>query len=823
MSSGQLSNGESIVEHPLSPNGAQVLHEWHKLRKGFRNPANLVEAEGSVNTLLKSFYEDYDPERFPNLAHQLVKICTRPCTFNRMPEDFEDVNSLLHEHQKHIAGKIDLPPEIVEEILSPEFWEELLTVCYSSFESGNDSEIDIRPDDYLPIIPFPNEDRADGTKPNDNAFLYRACSQVILVFAGRTDFQWFNLDEQSTGDVSRLRALVLRLQPRLPWVQVDPGCAVQISSVASDDESESESDSDEIKSEKDYQCVEMDQRELVRCQETEEYLPRASQHPTRTFWRDRDDVNGVLWLPPRDSKRPGFYHKLGPNDTVLVSISKVHESDDAIIQCFKPMCEVVGWNCEVEIDYAWLLASFKTTLDHMKQNFENFNDQLYDPQSVCSRVYRVFYKYLEQMLFESGRRLNYKAAFDVNWASVSKGQSPSESSVVFLFPYDSTRSQMVAKAKIVATENDFVRMFVTFSEVGETGRYYSDPTPEGILRLEIFGPQGLKLLRKCIERVTTGQSQEEEFETSFFRSPISIDVNHEKKPHVPDPSDEGDMRNFKEITGLLITAVNNSQFDIRITTSPSSKRVSTNTANPYYVVEQGIELTARACWSKSKISVGITRILTERKRRPQFCHNHLGPIKATDIKLSIKVRSIDDSAWPVQDKHGGVEHLAYRYLIDNNIFMGQCRNLLKAFINGGNALLSCTEGSHWERCFYLERADTLNIHIVDCMRFLGFITGGSIVKFELQSRNTPKKLVWTGKVDGDEMVPSKNIRITMYPEKNRHTGCGGAPGFPGSEKVEYNLLTIHVQVEVEAESDQLGSESRMPVFPRTSFFFVFES
>jgi hypothetical protein len=132
------------------------------------------------------------------------------------------------------------------------------------------------------------------------------------------------------------------------------------------------------------------------------------------------------------------------------------------------------------------------------------------------------------------------------------------------------------------------------------------------------------------------------------------------------------------------------------------------------------------------------------------------------------------------------------------------------------------EGSHWERCFYLERWDTLDIHIVDFMRFLSFITGGSLVKFESKSRNTPTKLVWTGKVDGDEMVPSKNIRILMYPEKYCHSGCG-TPGYPGSEKSKYHLLTINVQVEVEAESDQLGSESQMPVFSRTSFFFVFGS
>jgi hypothetical protein len=109
------------------------------------------------------------------------------------------------------------------------------------------------------------------------------------------------------------------------------------------------------------------------------------------------------------------------------------------------------------------------------------------------------------------------------------------------------------------------------------------------------------------------------------------------------------------------------------------------------------------------------------------------------------------------------------------------------------------------------------------MRFLGFITGGSLVEFALQSRNTPQKLVWTGKVDGDEMVPPKNIRISMYPEKYRHSGCGGTPGFPGSEKIKYHLLTLNVQVEVVAESDQLGSESGLLVFPRTSFFFAFES
>lgn len=814
MSSGQLSDGEPSVEHPLPPNGAQVQHEWHKLRNGFRNPANLGAAEGSVNTLLKSYYEDYDPERFPNLAHQLVKTCTRPCTFDRKPEDYEDVNLLLHEHQKHIAEKIDLPPELFEEILSTsDFWEELLSTCYSSPDIGN--VMDITPDNDLPIISFPNEVRADGTQPNDTAFLYRACSQVIMVFAGRTDYQWFNPVELSTGEVSRLRLLVFRHQPRLPWVKVGPGMSVQISSVASDDEYESESDvSDEIESEKDYEWIEVDPRELVRCQETQEYLPRGSQHPTRTFWRDRDDENGVLWLPPRGSARPGFYHK---NETVLVSVSEVDESGDAKVRCLLPWCEVLAGNCEVEIEHERWVALFKATLR------ENSNGQFHDPQSLSSRVYRMFYKFIEQMLYESGRRVKYAEAFDANWASISKGQSPSEASAVFLYPYDSTRSQMVAKAKIVATENDLVRMFVTFSEVGETGAYFSDPKPEDFLRMEIFGPQGVKLLRKCIERVTTGRSQEEEFETRFFRSPISIDVNHKKKPQVPDPSDEGDMRNFKEITGLLITAVNNSQCDLRITTSPSSKRVSTNTANPYYVVEQRIELTARACFSKSEISVDIIRILTERKRRPQYSHNNLGPIKATDIKLSIKVRSIDDSAWPVQDKHGGVEYLANRYLIANNIFMGQCRNLLQAFINGGNALLSCTEGSHWERCFYLERADTLNKHIVDCMRFLGFITGGSLVEFALQSRNTPQKLVWTGKVDGDEMVPPKNIRISMYPEKYRHSGCGGTPGFPGSEKIKYHLLTLNVQVEVVAVSDQLGSESGLLVFPRTSFFFAFES
>ena len=780
-----------------------MLREWRRLRQRFITPANLGEAELSVNTLFKSIDDTYVPAQFPLLAHQLVKACTRPSLFHRMPTNCEEVNELLHENKKQIARQIDLPPDLLEEILTPGFWEEFLCICYSSPESGNDDVMHITTDDDLPIISFPNVHRADGTQPNDNVFFFRCsfskamitCSQVIMVVAGRSDFQWFNLGEQTTGDVSRLRVLVFRFQPRLPWVEVSTGKSIQYSYEASNDDSDSESDdSDEFESGNDGKFVELDRPHLFR--EIGGYIPRDALHPNKTGWRNRDDANGILWLPSRGPQRPGFYHKLGQNETALVSVSEVPESDDSNIQCLFPLSEVLSGNIEVEIESERLVALFKGTLNDLRL-LDDFNQQFYDPQSLGSLVYRKCYKVLEQMLHESGRRLKYVEAFDKNWATVSKGQTSSESFVVFLFPYDDFRSLMVANAKI-STENSLVRMFVSFSEVGKsTQQYDSDPTPKEMLRLEIFGPQGVNLLRKCIERVSTGRSQEEEFETHFFRRSISkVDVDHRNKSHLPDPSDEGDMRNFKESTGLLITAINNSQFDIRISTSPSSKRFSSKSANQYYVVEQRIELKANSCSSKSEISVDITRIWTERKRRPQMIRDRLLPMKANDVHLSIKVRSSDDSVWPVQGKRSGVEYLVHRYIVDKDIHMGQCSILLNAFINGGNALLSCEEGSHWERSFYLERLITLNILVVDFVRFLSFITGCSSFECELQRSNIPRELVWTGKVEGDETVPSKNIRIEMYPEKYRHSGCGGHPGFASSGNVRYRMLTINVQVDL---------------------------
>ena len=350
-------------------------------------------AINEVDALLESHDPGYTAAKFNVLASQLAKAILRPSTFHEMPKDYSDVDSHLHSNKQYINQQIDLHPDLLELLLEPGAWEELLTTCLSSPEK----EADVRTDDSLPIIEFPNEERSDGTQPNDNVFFFRAGGQVFMVFAGRVDYQLLNVHELTTGEVSRLRLLVSRFQPKVrgPWVELVPGSLIQLRNVARDDgvvdqgsdipPQVHDQGSDKHEPQVVSQSLVLDMK--CRYLETNEYRPRDSQHPAKTYWRDRNDVEGTLWRPHRGPQQPGFFY----TPSVRASC------------CFMESLNVLNSN--------------------------------YDPQSVCSQVYKEMYRILEHVLYNANRRLQYREAFDENWVTVSKGRTRNESRAVFLFPY----------------------------------------------------------------------------------------------------------------------------------------------------------------------------------------------------------------------------------------------------------------------------------------------------------------------------------------------------------------------------------------------------
>lgn len=774
MSSGKVSDDEPSSdddpsgEHPPESDAAKVLHEWREARRGFMEPDNLELARGSVENLLATLDCDYTAREFPVLASQLLVASTRPCTFDRMPQDCEDVEILLYEYEEFINRQIDLYPELLEKILTPRFWVELFSICFRT--PGSDMQID--EDSDLPLISFPNKERTDGTKPDDNVFFIRVDGQVMMVFAGRADYQWFNLQELSTGTVSRLRVLVLRFQPSLPWAAISPGRYIRYSYVASDDDELGPQrhgrESDEFDAPSD-QCV----HDSHRFDEIVEYLPRDSQHPTQTLWLDKDDGREIYRLPSRGPKRPGYFYRTF--EGALVSVSMVRGGDAADVQCLKPLSDVVAnEKFEVEITSdnipingaeAELAAWYKDTLNDL-YTLKDFRGKLGDPQSVSNQVYRIFYKCLEQILYDSGRRLNYIEVFHENWASFKKHPTLSESSVVFHYPYTPKRSQMVANATIVLAGNNLVRMFVSLSEVGDTGPYYQHTTTDSILRLEILGRSGLTKLRDSVERVSTGESKEEVVDILFKRSTNGvIHVDQKKKPVWPDPSDEGDVRNLQRIMQLVVSAVNCSQFGIRTSQPAASQRLDQESR---YVVAQTIEFTLKSVWMNSEIIVAIRRVFTERRKRPQWHRGHLGPMKGKDVQLTIKVLSGHDSSWPVETKYLDLHRIAEEHLPSIDVYTGPAHELIIAFNNGGNAKLSCLEGSHWERYYYLEMWVRLDVHMLDFVRYLSLIAGSSPFDCQLLRSEYQNKLIWAGVVKGEKDVPDRRISISMYPELFRH-------------------------------------------------------
>ena len=789
-SSGQLSDGELSEENPLPPNAAQLMVEWHKLQGAI----DLDRAINEVDALLESHDPGYTAAKFNVLASQLAKAILRPSTFHEMPKDYSDVDSHLHSNKQYINQQIDLHPDLLELLLEPGAWEELLTTCLSSPEK----EADVRTDDSLPIIKFPNEERSDGTQPNDNVFFFRAGGQVFMVFAGRLDYQWFNVHELTTGEVSRLRLLVSRFQPKVrgPWVELVPGSLIQLRNVARDDgvvdqgsdipPQVHDQGSDKHEPQVVSQSLVLDMK--CRYLETDEYRPRDSQHPAKTYWRDRNDVEGTLWRPHRGPQQPGFFYTPSVRALVFATV------DPLTVQSLERWCKVVKGEVEVEIvsemvNMNGVAADFGTCFME-SLNVLNSN---YDPQSVCSQVYKEMYRILEHVLYNANRRLQYREAFDENWVTVSKGRTRNESRAVFLFPYPGPgRSQMVAKAYIVSTENGLVRMFVSFTEVGDCGPFHSNPTPADILRLEILGAHGVTMLRKCIESVSSGASKEETMNTRLNISTKRVVEVDPKRKHVwPDKTDEGDVRNFNRIIELLIPAGTLQPFFVRISQQPTAERLSS--LQSYYVVAQSVEFMARLPGVTSELFIAIQRVWTERRRRPHWPQGRLGPMKPDDVELKIKVSTGDDASWPLKGQHNffGLPSIATNYMMQNNLYLGKCKPLLTMFTFGGNVLLSCTEGSHWERYYYLEIWDKLDIHVLDLVRFLSLIMGSSAFDCAMQRTNEPKRVIWIGTVKGEGSVPDKRIRISMFPEKHRHSGCGNG------EELKLPLLTLEIQVDLD--------------------------
>ena len=783
-----------------------MMDNWHKMRKAIV-PGH---AQKDAEKLLDSYGLDYDPAQWPFILSQLVGGILRPTEFDVMPEGLMDVKVHLHINEPFINKQIDLPPQLLDLLLMGGAWEDLLTTCLSS----PGAEVDVTTDDRLPFIAFPNEDRPDMTEPDEKVFFFRADlhgqSQVIMVYVGRLDFEWFYRNECTTGEVSRLQLLVSRYQPRIrsPWVQLVPGSQLFLRMNASSDDGEFAPQVHNQESNRPKPEL-VDMNDVLHrphlFQGTEEYLPRDSRNPTATYWRQSKlDPKGYVSLPQIGPHQPGFFHRPRGSPS-LVSATL----DPTTAQCLKPWYKVVQEGMfEVEIvsemvnisgrpeDFATCLKRSLNFLHNISDYSPDYSSQFEDPQTLCSQVYKVLYRIIEHVLFNANRRLQYSTVFDDNWVTVSKGsKGQASSNAVFLLPYPGGRAQMVAKAEIVVTGNCLVRMAISLMEVSTCGPFHSHPTTENTLHLEMFGAPGVTMLRECINSVSSGDSKEETRNTRLnLTDQRVVEVDPKRKNDWPTKSDQGDMRNFEETVKVLLTAVTGKACHVRTSQQPTAERLSSELG---YVVRQRVVFTAMFSGETSQeIFVALDRVLKDRSRRPHWPQGRLGRMTPHAVELTMKVSSGQDSSWPSerQSNSFGLETIAIHYMGENNLYIGKCKNLLHMFAYGGNVLLSSTEGSHWERYFYLEIWDKLDIHVLDLVRFLSLIMGSSALDCAVQRTNEPNKLIWAGEVKGEQSVPDKRIRISMFPEKHRHSGCGkGGRG----EELAFPLLTLEIQVDLD--------------------------
>ena len=771
---------------------ADAVHsEWCSAQNVFMQPENQFRASEQLKEHCKGIDSYFNPREYPHLFDQLIKAATNPRTIKERPGSHERLWEMLDENKRSVSNQIDIGPALLKAAFSPGFWRGVLSAVYGGTLPVTDEQLPLM--DEQQNIELSDE---EPERPHNHVFLYRAGNQAIYVFAGTTDFRWINPRSQSTGSMSRLWLLLMRFQPNPPWLSRGNGTYVRVSfrdtgdQTGSDDDSELDSDPGKCPVER-YTDDQLDQicPGWKDFHERLEFFPPDARSPS-TLWLNCDDEDDGLWRRLKGNERPGHHIRTtyGPKIEVRTS-----EGDDFKIESSGSLCTALEYG-KFEVDVSGTL-----TIDgHSAEIVDWFNHEVYTlhendffnsaydtPPFFC-----IFQKILEQIMHQSKyRQVDYRELFAKGWVSLKLGSNLRNVEGTFVLPYGPGRKGILFKCLMQETiDRDGVAMTVSSAEFGDSQSCYQQVAPADRLLHEMFGSEGISKFRRAIQTISSGASKMEEFETQFQTTNQSVIevVQGRKNPASPKTDDVGDVRNFKQIVELLISA-ETCPVTVTITRAAASKLLP---EARILGIAQNIQLTAKYSKGAQEFIVDLERILVEDKKRPGH-HHWFRRMKPNEVRLKFIVRSGDTSSWPMEPEHkvGGVKDLLDRFLRRNDIYVGREQALLRTFTNGGDVQLTAFNYSHWERCFHLERLETLNIHVLDFLRFLILITGGSPLGCKLQRCKGQGELYWIGEIKGEEGVQDKRVKIAMTSEKFR---CFGGK----TEEVEQPFINLKIRVDL---------------------------